>query len=86
MTLAANADVVDRVVEQGGNATIHAEFYHETGKEAYLEAPGSVPIIRPTYWVTVFLRQNPMMPEGYQVVTAYTSRFAPPRVGLELLP
>jgi len=71
-TLSQNSAIVDQVASgHERDAFVTATFGSPTGIEAYRESPNSSPYIRTTYGVGVFIVNNPNMPGGFQVITAY---------------
>ncbi|WP_354041274.1 RNase A-like domain-containing protein [Devosia sp. UYZn731] len=70
--LRANPDVVQAAIDGGKNLRILHRFGYDTGYEAYQPSVQVPPIIRTTYWVEIYITNDPWSGgKGYRVVTAY---------------
>lgn len=70
--LRANPDVVQAAILGGKNLQILHRFGYDTGYEAYQPSVQVPPIIRTTYWVEIYITNDPRSGgKGYRVVTAY---------------
>ncbi|WP_156461125.1 RNase A-like domain-containing protein [Devosia sp. Root436] len=72
-----NAEDVQRVISgQISRATLLHRFDFPTGREAFSSDTVSPFVIRPTFWVEVFIRRH-QSPPGYVVLTAYPRNETP---------
>ena len=80
-TLSANTATVDRVIAgsySNENVAVWMPLDSVTGVQAYRASPSSQIEIRDTSQVTVVIRREPSMSDGFRIVTAYPTN-TPPR-------
>jgi hypothetical protein len=77
-TIANNPGDVARVASGQEKETFLVwRFGYQTGREAFMDPPGSEIRIRPTYEVGVYIVHDPRTDFGYRVVSAYPKNFNP---------
>ena len=75
-TLDNNSDAVSMVASgRSPDAFVTWRFGYETGKEAFLETPGSDIRVRKTYSVGVFIAHDTSSEFGYRIISAYPRNF-----------
>jgi hypothetical protein len=75
--LRLNAETVQQVIAgKIPNASLLHRFGFQTGREAFSPDDISSFVIRPTFWVEVFIRRH-QSPPGYMVITAYPRNETP---------